>query len=90
MFYVAEALLDALGLAFSSHHAIHAAYGTHFAKTGELDPRFHRALLNAFHQRQLGDYATDQRVAPDVVEALLVDAEDFLAAARDWLNTHEG
>ena len=89
MFYVAEALLDALGLAFSSHHAVHAAYGTYFAKTSELDSRFHRALLNAFHQRQLGDYATDRSVAPEVVEALLVDAEDFLAAARAWLDARQ-
>jgi uncharacterized protein (UPF0332 family) len=89
MFYVAEALLDALGLSFSSHHAVHAAYGKHFALTGVLDPRFHRALLNAFHQRQLGDYATEAHVAAEVLEALLVDAEDFLTAARAWLRTHE-
>ena len=56
MFFTAEALLEALGLSFSSHRAIISAYGQHFAKTKELDPRFHQVLITAFNQRQLGDY----------------------------------
>ena len=59
MFYMAEALLAARGLSFSSHSAVISAYGQHFARTQVLDPRFHRALLTAFSQRQLGDYAVD-------------------------------
>jgi uncharacterized protein (UPF0332 family) len=31
MFYIAEALLAARSLSFSSHHAVLAAYGQHFA-----------------------------------------------------------
>lgn len=38
-FFVAEALLDALGLAFSSHRAVISAFGEHFSLTGELDLR---------------------------------------------------
>ncbi len=70
MFFTAEALLEAKGLAFSSHRAVQAAFGTHFAKTGEIDARFHRALLNGFQQRQLGDYSADTHVEPRVVAAL--------------------
>jgi uncharacterized protein (UPF0332 family) len=66
MFYVAEALLETKGLAFSSHRAVQAALGEHFAKTGELDPRFHRALLHALQQRQLADYLVTASVEPDV------------------------
>jgi uncharacterized protein (UPF0332 family) len=86
MFYIAEALLVVLGLSFSSHHAVIAAYGQHFAKTRELDPRFHQALLTAFGQRHLGDYATPSGLVEEDIEALQLDARDFLSAALEWLS----
>ncbi len=85
MFFIAEALLEVEGLAFSSHRAVQAAYGAQFAKTGRLDPRFHRALLYAFQQRQLGDYSVESHVARSVVAEMTEDATAFLAAARAWL-----
>lgn len=57
MFYVAEALLAMRGLAFSSHQGVINAFGTQFAKTGELDASHHRALINAFNRRQLSEYS---------------------------------
>ena len=48
MFYVAEALLSEKGLEFSSHGQVIGAYGLHFAKTKELDPKFHRWLVDGF------------------------------------------
>jgi uncharacterized protein (UPF0332 family) len=44
MFYIAETLLAAKGMSFSSHQALISAYGQHFSKTGGLDARHHRAL----------------------------------------------
>jgi uncharacterized protein (UPF0332 family) len=85
MFYIAEALLQARGLSFSSHHAVISAYGQSFAKTRELDPRFHQALLVAFSQRQLGDYAVHSGLNREDIENLSSDAADFLAAANIWL-----
>jgi len=85
MFFIAEALLEARGLTFSSHKAVISAYGQHFAKTQVLDVRFHQALLSAFSQRQLGDYTTDAGLTRGDINSLLSDAQDFLAAARGWL-----
>jgi uncharacterized protein (UPF0332 family) len=85
MYYIAEALLAARGLSFSSHSAVISAYGQHFARTRAMDPRFHRALLTAFSQRQLGDYAVDSGLSGEDIDALLGDAEDFLSAAGGWL-----
>lgn len=85
MFYVAEALLEAKRIAFKSHHAVIAAYGEQFAKTRDLDPRFHRALLHAFQQRQLGDYSVLAAVEREAIDTLAADATDFLQAAREWL-----
>lgn len=90
MFYVAEALLAALGVAYSSHSAVLAAYGQHFAKTRLLDPRFHRALLEAFSQRQLGDYAVSSGLTDDDIQVLVSDAVDFVMAARAWLARSQG
>ena len=59
MFYIAEALLYDQDLEFSKHSAVHAAYGKHFAKTGVLEPKFHRWLLDAFNTRIQTDYGFD-------------------------------
>ena len=88
MFYIAETLLDKLGFTFSSHHAVIAAYGLHFAKTSRLDPRFHRALLDAFEKRQLGDYLVDSGLIQDDVDNLYRDTTEFLAAAHQWLENN--
>ncbi|MEJ7819750.1 MAG: HEPN domain-containing protein [Rubrobacteraceae bacterium] len=44
-FYVAEALLFSEGLSYSRHSQVVAQFGRHFAKTGELDARYHRLLI---------------------------------------------
>lgn len=88
MFYVAEALLFHLGLSFSSHHAVTAAYGQHFAKTKVLEPRFHRALLSSFDLRQRGDYQIDSGLTGRDAELTIADATEFLTAARQWLENN--
>lgn len=90
MSYVAQALLESLGLSFSSHRAVISAYGQHFAKSGKLDPRFHKALLDAFSQRQLGDYIVDSGLGIADIEALSIEARSFLKTARNWLIEKRG
>ena len=85
MFFVAETLLAARGLSYYSHSAVISAYGQHFAKTEELDPLFHRAILGAFSQRQVGDYSVDSGLTQEDIAALASDAARFLAAAHLWL-----
>jgi hypothetical protein len=55
------------------------------AKTNEIDPRFHQALLIAFSQRQLGDYRTETDLQQVDIDRLMSQAKDFLAIAKDWL-----
>ncbi|MBN1538210.1 MAG: HEPN domain-containing protein [Anaerolineales bacterium] len=86
MFFIAEALLNKRGLSFSSHHAVIAAFGQYFAKTKELDPRFHQSLLAAFSQRQLGDYSNISVLTRKDIEILLKDTTDFLAASKKWIS----
>ena len=82
MFYVAEALLNERGLGFSKHSAVHAAFGEQFAKTGQLDPKFHRWLLDAFDKRLEGDYGTDIKLLAQDVMAMITQAREFLQQAR--------
>lgn len=88
MFYIAEALLDRLGLTFSSHHAVIAAYGLHFAKTNRLESHYHRALMDAFEKRQLADYVVDSGFTQDDVANVSNSATAFLVAAHQWLENN--
>ncbi len=56
--YLAQALLLSRGLSFSSYAAVIAAFGKEFAKTGDLDVKFHRRLIDAQDARNMGDYGT--------------------------------
>ena len=88
MFFMAEVLLASRGHTFSSHRAVISAFGQHFAKTNELNPDFHKALLAAFNQRQLGDYAVESGLSQDDIDQMLSDAKAFLNAGLTWLDDH--
>lgn len=85
MFYTAEALLLSRGLTFSKHTGVQAAFGKHFARSAELDPKYHRWLLEAFAARIAGDYGLEIVLETTEVEETIRRAEDFLQTARDHL-----
>jgi uncharacterized protein (UPF0332 family) len=87
MFYAVEALLADRDLDFSSHGAVHGAFGRLFAKTGELDPKYHGWLIRAFEARQSATYGVDLDGEADAasISALIEQAEDFVAAIRRYL-----
>ena len=89
MFYLAEALLFERGLEFSSHGAVHGAFGKEFAKTRALDPQYHAWLLRAFEIRQRATYGIDAALDSEGVRRLIGRAEEFLAAARRYLEAGE-
>lgn len=85
MFYVAEALLREEGLEFSKHAGVHAAFGRAFAKSGRVDPNYHRWLLDAFDQRIAGDYGIEPSLSIDDARIQIDRAREFLAEARRQL-----
>jgi len=85
-FYTAETLLDALGLAFSSHRGFISAFGQEFARNPRLDPRFHRLLIKAFEKRQHADYLAETGLGQDEVEELIEDTRTFVQVAGAWLS----
>jgi uncharacterized protein (UPF0332 family) len=88
MLFTAQALLEERNLSFTSHRAVISAYGQRFAKTGELDPNFHKALIHAFNQRQLGDYTVNSGLLKEDIQVLIADATNFLEAAVEWIETN--
>jgi len=87
MFYVAEALLyNEFDLKLNQHGQVIAAYGKHFAKTRQLDPKFHRWLRDGFETRITGDYGVDTGIIEEEVAANMINqAREFLEAARKYL-----
>lgn len=85
MFYVTQALLLSRGQSYSSHSAVIAAYGKEFAKTGDLDIRFHRWLLDAQDIRNVGDYGIGEEISDAQCQELVMWANSFLETANTYL-----
>ncbi|MDO9301314.1 MAG: HEPN domain-containing protein [Anaerolineales bacterium] len=87
MFYIASALLGEKGLYFSKHGGVHGAFGQHFVKTGEFEPKYQRWLVTTFSQRITGDYgATSDFILEDVQE-IVAQSRDFFIAAQNYLRS---
>jgi len=87
IFYLAQAMLLSKGLTFSSHSAVMAAYGKEFAKTGTLDPKFHRYIIDAQERRQVGHYGGQHEdVTDEQARESLRWAEEFKQAVEAYLN----
>lgn len=89
MFYAAEALLSAKRLQFKKHSGVHGAYGREFAKTGILDPKYHRWMLEAFSRRLEADYDVGARISEEEAQENIRRAGEFLVAAGDYLAAEE-
>jgi uncharacterized protein (UPF0332 family) len=90
MFYVAEALLfNQFDLKLNRHGQVIAAYGKHFAKTKELDPKYHRWLRDGFEKRISGDYGVDTGIEEDVATDMINQAREFLEVSQKYLEEKE-
>ncbi len=88
MFYAAEVLLLERGLAFSSHAAVIANYGKEFAKTREMDPKFHKYLIAVQDLRSQGDYSYSPGVSEIHAKDALSWSSEFLDAAKVYLENN--
>ncbi len=85
LFYVAGALLNEKELQFKKHGGVHGAFAEHFIKTKQLDPKFHRWLVDAFDERIQGDYEVESQVDSAIVKTTIQQAREFLQVARQYL-----
>lgn len=89
MLHAAQALLREHDLRYRKHAGVHGAFGEHFAKTGRLDPKYHRWLLDAFDDRLRGDYDIDLSFDREAVVKRIEQAREFLAVAREYLESQK-
>jgi uncharacterized protein (UPF0332 family) len=86
MFYLAQAVLLTKGLTFSSHSAVIAAYRKEFAKTGLLDSKFHRHMIDAQERREVGHYGDEQEeVTIEQAKESFKWAAEFIQAVKKYL-----
>lgn len=84
MFYAAQALLKSEGIDVVKHSAVESAIGYHFAKTGRLDPKYHRMLIDARKIREIVDYDIQEEIIEPV--AHLKKAQKFSKMIRGFMN----
>ncbi len=82
MFYTAEALLSEKGFRSRKHGGVHALFGEHFTKTGLMDAKFHRLLLDSFDRRLQADYGFDAVIGQQEVSRMIEQAREFLEQAE--------
>ncbi|WP_071189557.1 HEPN domain-containing protein [Trichormus sp. NMC-1] len=82
MFYIAEAFLVGADLSFSKHSAVISKFGELFARTGKIDPKFHRYLIDAEQIRLKGDYDRSERLNAEDAKLLIDRCEEFLKLAE--------
>jgi uncharacterized protein (UPF0332 family) len=85
MFYAAQALLKNIGIDVSKHSAVVAKFGQHFAKTGKIDPKYHRFLIDAKKKRETADYDVFSFIGEEITKERISWAEDFLKKIRQEL-----
>ena len=85
MYFLVEAILFSKGLRFSSHSALVAAYGKEFAKTGILDPKFHRYIIVTQKRRETGHYGRDNTVTSEEALESFQWAGEFMQAVKNYL-----
>ena len=86
MFYVAEALLDREGLAFSSHADVISAFGKSLARPGKVPVEFHRYLIDAQAQRTRADYDPNPGLSRQDAEQITGWAIAFVELGNQVLN----
>jgi uncharacterized protein (UPF0332 family) len=85
MFYAAQALLKSEGIHVVKHSAVESALGYHFAKTGRLDPKYHRMLINARKVRETVDYDVEEEIIEPVASLKLEEGRAFVNAIKKIL-----
>lgn len=92
MTWVAGALLGSRRLSFEKDVALHTAFGREFVKTGELDPKYHRWILDAF-RLQAAPSTLAIGFDEKVIETMAERAEEFLEVGErylEWVREGEG
>jgi len=82
MFYAAQALLKAENIEVVKHSAVESALGYHFAKTGRIDPKYHRLLINARKVREVVDYDIQEEMIDQTAVLKIEEGREFVSVVK--------
>lgn len=85
MFYAATAALLTLDIRVSRHSAVIAAIGENLSKTRLIDPKHHRAFIDAFEERENADYNVFAVYESGEVDRRLSEAREFVEEMRRFI-----
>ncbi|HAM50511.1 MAG TPA: DNA-binding protein [Nitrospiraceae bacterium] len=85
MFYAAQALLKSEGIDVVKHSAVESALGYNFIKTGRIDQKYHRMLIDARKIREIADYDIEEEIVEPVASLKIEEGKGFLVAIKDVL-----
>ena len=85
MFYAAQALLKSDGIEVIKHSAVESAFGYYFAKSGKIDPKFHKMLIGARKVREVADYDIEEEIVEPTASLKLEEGRSFLAEIKKYL-----
>ena len=88
MFYLVSAILLTKDMSFSKHQAVVASFGQHFVKTKIFEQKFHKYLVEAFEQRQIGDYEPLEEITKETAQKSIDHALELLNAVKDYLSEY--
>ena len=84
MFYAAKAALLTVGAGeVRRHRGVTSFFAERFVKTGKVDRRYGAILARALNDRIAADYHVEFEATEDLARQSIVDAEAFLAKARE-------
>ncbi len=89
MFYAAQALLRSENIDVVKHSAVESALGYHFAKTGRIDPKYHRLLINARKVREIVDYDIEEETVEPSLLLKLEDGKEFVDVMKAMVTQTE-
>lgn len=89
MFYAAQALLRSKNIDVVKHSAVESALGYHFAKTGRIDPNYHRMLINARKVREIVDYDIEEETVEPSSLLKLEDGKEFVEVMKAMVTQTE-
>ncbi|MEW6601543.1 MAG: HEPN domain-containing protein [Nitrospirota bacterium] len=87
MYYAAQALLKSEGIDVIRHSAVESAIGYYFAKTGRIDPKYHRMLIDARKIREIADYDIQEEIIDPTASLKIEEGKSFLAAIKKILGS---
>lgn len=85
VFHSLQAILLTIGLSYSKHSGIIAAFNKEFIHKEKFPKDFHKMIERLFKDRQIGDYEYEEDLNSDDAKQDIDDAENIIMSIERYL-----